>query len=247
MMGIYVILNKRKLYKGRDDRMKQKGWLRWVGLFVVVLLVTGATYVLYTHWMGPNENELDREQLTEEEYARALELIDIIKEEDPFGHRQNVTRRINPQETTGLVFDDAKKLTKGNLVEAMHLMTHQKILATEKAGAIPMTHDNLKAVRDYLELLHDKNKIKQEDYLQLGRIIERWEQAIFDEIDQEQDVLLEEMYAVIGFSDGLATRAEEELFILNNFGAEYVYTMDLEPMPEKEREQQEDENEETEQ
>jgi hypothetical protein len=40
----------------------------------------------------------------------------------------------------------------------MHLMTHQKILATEKAGAISMTHDNLKEVRDYLELLRDKNK-----------------------------------------------------------------------------------------
>ncbi|WP_214734448.1 DUF6241 domain-containing protein [Exiguobacterium sp. s154] len=127
----------------------------------------------------------------------------------------------------------------------MHLMTHQKILAKEKAGAIPMTHDNLKEVRDYLELLRDKNKIKNDDYLQLGGIIERWEQAIFDEIDKEQDVLLEEMYAAIGFSNGLATRAEEELFILNNFGGEYVYTLDLEPMPEEE-EQKEDVNTNTE-
>ncbi|WP_214875235.1 DUF6241 domain-containing protein [Exiguobacterium sp. CH10] len=223
--------------------MKWKKWFPWMGLVLVIVIV--ATYAFYQYWMGPNQSELDRDNLTEEEYERALELIDIIKEEDPLGQRQNVTRRINPQETTGLVFDDEKKLNKGNLVEAMHLMTHQKILATEKAGAIPMTHDNLKEVRDYLELLRDKNKIKSEDYLQLGRIIERWEQAIFDEIDKEQDVLLEEMYAVIGFSNGLATRAEEELFILNNFGEEYVYTMDLEPMPEEE-EQKEDVNTETE-
>lgn len=223
--------------------MKWKKWFPWMGLVLVIVIV--ATYAFYQYWMGPNQSELDRDNLTEEEYERALELIDIIKEEDPLGRRQNVTRRINPQETTGLVFDEPKKLNKGNLVEAMHLMTHQKILATEKAGAIPMTHDNLKEVRDYLELLRDKNKIKSEDYLQLGRIIERWEQAIFDEIDKEQDVLLEEMYAVIGFSNGLATRAEEELFILNNFGEEYVYTMDLEPMPEEE-EQKEDVNTETE-
>ncbi len=203
-----------------------------------------AAYAFYTYCSGPNPNELDREQMTEEDYTRALELIDIIKEEDPLGRRQNVTRRINPQETTGLIFDDPKKLNKGNLVDAMHLMTHQKILATEKAGAIPMTHDNLKEVRDYLELLRDQNKIKNDDYRQLGGIIERWEQAIFDEIDKEQDVLLEEMYAAIGFSDGLATRAEEELFILNNFGEEYVYTMDLESMPEEE--QQEDANTKTE-
>ncbi|WP_214696048.1 DUF6241 domain-containing protein [Exiguobacterium sp. s160] len=223
--------------------MKWKKWFPWMGLVLVIVIV--ATYAFYQYWMGPNQSELDRENLTEEEYERALELIDIIKEEDPLGRRQNVTRRIDPQETTGLVFDDEKKLNKGNLVDAMHLMTHQKILATEKAGAIPMTHDNLKEVRDYLELLRDKNKIKSEDYLQLGRIIERWEQAIFDEIDKEQDVLLEEMYAVIGFSNGLATRAEEELFILNNFGEEYVYTMDLKPMPEEE-EQKEDVNTETE-
>lgn len=223
--------------------MKWKKWFPWIGLVLVVTVV--ATYAFYQYWMGPNQSELDRDNLTEEEYERALELIDIIKEEDPLGRRQNVTRRIDPQETTGLVFDDEKKLNKGNLVDAMHLMTHQKILATEKAGAIPMTHDNLKEVRDYLELLRDKNKIKSEDYRQLGQIIERWEQAIFDEIDKEQDLLLEEMYAVIGFSNGLATRAEEELFILNNFGEEYVYTMDLEPMPEEE-EQKEDVNMETE-
>ena len=214
-----------------------------MGLVLVIVVI--AAYAFYQYWMGPNQSELDRDNLTEEEYERALELIDIIREEDPLGQRQNVTRRIDPQETTGLVFDDEKKLNKGNLVDAMHLMTHQKILATEKAGAVPMTHDNLKEVRDYLELLRDKNKIKSEDYLQLGRIIERWEQAIFDEIDKEQDLLLEEMYAVIGFSNGLATRAEEELFILNNFGEEYVYTMDLEPMPEEE-EQKEDVNMETE-
>ncbi|WP_337874681.1 DUF6241 domain-containing protein [Exiguobacterium sp.] len=223
--------------------MKWKKWFPWMGLVLVIVVI--ATYAFYQYWMGPNQSELDRDNLTEEEYERALELIDIIKEEDPLGRRQNVTRRIDPQETTGLVFDDEKKINKGNLVDAMHLMTHQKILATEKAGAIPMTHDNLKEVRDYLELLRDKNKIKSEDYLQLGRIIERWEQAIFDEIDKEQDVLLEEMYAVIGFSNGLATRAEEELFILNNFGEEYVYTMDLEPIPEEE-EQKEDVNTETE-
>ncbi|WP_214785352.1 DUF6241 domain-containing protein [Exiguobacterium sp. s183] len=223
--------------------MKWKKWFPWMGLVLVIVII--ATYAFYQYWMGPNQSELDRDNLTEEEYERALELIDIIKEEDPLGQRQNVTRRIDPQETTGLVFDDEKKLNKGNLVDAMHLMTHQKILATEKAGAIPMTHDNLKEVRDYLELLRDKNKIKSEDYRQLGQIIERWEQAIFDEIDKEQDLLLEEMYAVIGFSNGLATRAEEELFILNNFGEEYVYTMDLEPMPEEE-EQKEDVNMETE-
>ncbi|MGE6492008.1 DUF6241 domain-containing protein [Exiguobacterium sp. NPDC077395] len=223
--------------------MKWKKWFPWMGLVLVIVII--ATYAFYQYWMGPNQSELDRDNLTEEEYERALELIDIIKEEDPLGRRQNVTRRINPQETTGLVFDEPKKLNKGNLVEAMHLMTHQKILATEKAGAIPMTHDNLKEVRDYLELLRDKNKIKSEDYRQLGQIIERWEQAIFVEIDKEQDLLLEEMYAVIGFSNGLATRAEEELFIINNFGAEYVYTMDLEPMP-KEEDKQEDVNTETE-
>lgn len=223
--------------------MKWRKWFPWMGLVLVVIVV--ATYAFYQYWMGPNQSELDRDNLTEEEYERALELIDMIKEEDPLGRRQNVTRRINPQETTGLIFDDEKKLNKGNLVDVMHLMTDQKILATEKAGAIPMTHDNLKEVRDYLELLRDKNKIKSEDYLQLGRIIERWEQAIFDEIDKEQDLLLEEMYAVIGFSNGLATRAEEELFILNNFGEEYVYTMDLEPMPEEE-EQKEGMNTETE-
>ena len=57
--------------------MKWKKWFPWIGLVLVVIVV--ATYAFYQYWMGPNQSELDRDNLTEEEYERALELIDIIK------------------------------------------------------------------------------------------------------------------------------------------------------------------------
>ncbi|WP_214700566.1 MULTISPECIES: hypothetical protein [unclassified Exiguobacterium] len=115
--------------------MKWRKWFPWMGLVLVVIVV--ATYAFYQYWMGPNPAELDREQLTEEEYTRALELIDTIKEEDPFGRRQNVTRRINPQETTGLDFDDPKKIEQRESRRSNASDDPSKNIGDRKSGCNP--------------------------------------------------------------------------------------------------------------
>ena len=63
-------------------------------------------------------------------------------------------------------------------------------------------------------------------YAELNVILENWSQGDFSKTDTEQDRLLHFLQANRGFSNGLATKNEEELFILNNFGPEYLNTLD---------------------
>lgn len=207
---------------------KKKTWVLVILTTLSVALFASVSFYILKGITGSTKGYTVNEELVGEELTRAEELQKYLKKNPP--GRPNEVGKVRPRLDTGLVFDDREKLNARNLSRAMHLMTHQKISAEAKDGAIPMTHENIRELREYLELARKKNKMDLNDYLKLGNIIERWENADFSEIDKEQDYLLDEMDAKIGYSNGLATPEEEELFILNNFGEDYVYTINLEPM-----------------
>nr|WP_285800956.1 DUF6241 domain-containing protein [Exiguobacterium sp. s149] len=104
-------------------------------------------------------------------------------------------------------------------------MTHQKISARSKWVAIPMTPQNIQQSAEYLELLKTKFKINDRMYAELKTMLDHWSQGDFTLDDKEQDRLLDFLQASRGFSNGLATKNEEDLFILNNFGPEYLNTL----------------------
>jgi len=207
--------------------IKKKRW--FILLFTIVtvtILISSVVYFFYG-FSSSSSYSID-EELEGDELDRAKELKRFLEANPP--GRPNAVHKINPKLETGLVFDDLEKLNKSNLVRVMHEMTHQKISADKKYGAILMSHENIREVRAYLELARKKNKLNLNDYTKLGKIIEQWEQADFSNIDKDQDYILDGMGAKIGYSNGLATPEEEELFILNNFGEKYVYTINLKPM-----------------
>nr|WP_300997445.1 DUF6241 domain-containing protein [Exiguobacterium sp.] len=108
-------------------------------------------------------------------------------------------------------------------------MTHQKISARSKWGAIPMTEENIAASSEYLTLLKTHNKVGPNVYEELRTMLDNWASGDFSTADQEQDRLLRLLNANRGFSNGLATAAEEELYVLNNFGPDYLHTLTIVP------------------
>lgn len=186
--------------------------------FIILLPILVVGYTFYTNMSQGVQNEA-----LEDKYAdRVRELQIEVSKGDPFNRRGNATDRTRVEL---LARYDLDNLSRTTLVKNMHLMTHQKISARSKWGAIPMSEENITASAEYLTLLERNNQIGPNVYKELRAMLDNWARDDFSQADVEQDRLLRLLNANRGFSNGLATPLEEELYILNNFGSDYLDTL----------------------
>lgn len=101
--------------------------------------------------------------------------------------------------------------TEGEVIEIMHKMTHQKVKAEDKWGAIPMSEDTVSQV---LEFLDKSNFATKKD---LKEIVEKWKNGNFQSVDQDHNYFWQRQGGTVGRAYGIMTSAEEEEFIKNNF------------------------------
>ncbi|PLS08005.1 DUF6241 domain-containing protein [Neobacillus cucumis] len=97
------------------------------------------------------------------------------------------------------------------VVEVMHKMTHQKVKASEKWGAIPLTEDTINQVYTIVSKSSFVHKI------QLLEILDKWKKGDFDQIDHDHNYFWELEDGTIGKAYGVLSKEEEEKFIKNNF------------------------------
>ncbi|HDR7737953.1 TPA: PRK06770 family protein [Bacillus thuringiensis] len=100
------------------------------------------------------------------------------------------------------------------VVRAMHHMTHQKIVATQKWGTIPMSKKNAEKVRD---ILKNSNFEKKEELL---AIAERWVNRDFSKIVEDHNYFWDTQEGNIGKATGVMDPVAEQSYVLNNFGEE---------------------------
>ena len=93
----------------------------------------------------------------------------------------------------------------------MHQMTHQKVKADDKWGAIPMTQENIDAVH---KALIDSQFTYKKDLL---HIIEKWQNNDFSAADEDHNFFWELQGGNVGKAYGLLSPEEEQEFIQNNF------------------------------
>lgn len=188
-------------------------------VFILLIPVFWISYTFYKNLSQGVKNEnLD------DKYAKRVKELQIeVSKEDPLDRRGNSTAKTRVELEVSF---NEEKPSRTELIKSMHLMTHQKISARSKWGAIPMTPLNIQQSAEYLNLLKSKFKIEDDIYAELNIMLENWSQGDFSKADTEQDRLLHFLQANRGFSNGLATENEEELFILNNFGPDYLHTLD---------------------
>lgn len=101
--------------------------------------------------------------------------------------------------------------TEQQALAYMHKMTHQKVRAEEKWGAIPMDDTNIAAVKAAVTA----NNWKHKDTLL--QIIARWEAGDFSEAHHDHNAIWKMQNGSIGIAYGLLTVEEEEQFKQNNF------------------------------
>jgi hypothetical protein len=101
------------------------------------------------------------------------------------------------------------------VMEVMHKMTHQKVRAERKHGAIPMVEDTINQVYNIVSNSEFDNKVK------MLEIADKWKNGWFDTIDYDHNFFWKHQEGEVGKAYGVMTSAEEKEFIKNNF-PEYV-------------------------
>lgn len=104
--------------------------------------------------------------------------------------------------------------SQDDVLSVMHMMTHQKIIANDKWGAILMTPENIVTVHEIIELNNypDKNV--------LLKITKRWKTGDFGSVDHDHNRIWRLQGGTIGKAQGIMTDEEERWFIIHNFGDE---------------------------
>lgn len=102
-------------------------------------------------------------------------------------------------------------MDEGEVLAAMNQMTHQKIKASEKWGAVEMTSGN---IQELMILVSDRDFTYKMEILSL---LEKWSEGNFKGIDSDHNQILDMQGGTIGAATGVMSKAEEKEFIENAF------------------------------
>ncbi|MEK5205291.1 PRK06770 family protein [Bacillus sp. FSL R10-2789] len=186
--------------------MKKK-ILVWVGSILgFVALTTAVTFGM----LELGDNPVDKKASAE---IDTNEYKTVPKEREPYSSTIATVEGSNAQ------LHITKDSQEYEVIKAMHSMSHQKVVAEQKWGAIPMTKLHAEAVVDIL------NNTNFEKKAELLAIAERWANGDFSKIVEDHNYFWTEQEGNIGKATGALSATEEQTFILNNFGEKVAQEM----------------------
>ncbi|MCW1929108.1 DUF6241 domain-containing protein [Bhargavaea beijingensis] len=160
-------------------------------LIVALALLIAAGLLVYQTRFAYSKPE---EVLTQDEFVETFEETGALEE-------------IDRLDRTGINSHSPEE----KILEVMHQMTHQKIVADEKWGAIPMTTRNIEQIDS---IVSNSKKIRSPEVRnQLVQIITKWERGDFSEADKDHNYIWKLQKGTLGKARGLLSKEEELLFI----------------------------------
>lgn len=138
---------------------------------------------------------------SQEEDDASAEIQETAEEEFEFGKNADIPPGIS---------------SEAMVIDFMHKMTHQKVVAQDKYGFIKMSPGNIWAIKESLVAFGDEFASKET----LLSIINRWEAGDFSQVDQDHNLLWElgnGREDKIGRATGIATAEEEQAFMDHYF------------------------------
>jgi len=145
-----------------------------------------------------------------QEKVEAKAVQDTVSKEQKKVDKQQTAKIGGVQYDIGI--DDSS--SQDAVIEVMHKMTHQKVKAKEKWGAIPMIPDTINQVYNIVE----NSEFEQKD--DLLAILLKWKKGTFSKIDDDHNYFWTYQGGTVGKAYGIMSKSEEEAFILNNFKEE---------------------------
>ncbi|MEC0017437.1 PRK06770 family protein [Bacillus anthracis] len=181
--------------------------LTWLGIIAAMgVLAVAVTFGMLELADNPADKQASAD-IDTSEYKT------VPKEEEPYSSTIATVEGSNAQ------LHITKESQQYEVIKAMHSMTHQKVVAEQKWGAIPMTKLHAEAVVDIL------NNTNFEKKAELLAIAERWANGDFSKIVEDHNYFWSEQEGNIGKATGTMNSTDEEFFVLNNFGDEVAKKM----------------------
>jgi hypothetical protein len=107
-------------------------------------------------------------------------------------------------------------MSENSVQQAIHNMSHQKVLANKKWGALPLTPERVKRLLQVVEA--NKEKYGNADlYL---NILRSWDKGNFDHVVNNHNAIWSLQGGTVGKANGIASPEEEMEFIQENFDVE---------------------------
>lgn len=173
-------------------------------LIIIGIILTVLIGVKYGGFKLTN-NEAESGKKQEKVEAKAVQ--DTVNKEKKKVDKQQTAKIGGVQYDIGI--DESS--SQDEVIEVMHKMTHQKVKAKEKWGAIPMIPNTINQVINIVE----NSVFEQKD--DLLAILDKWKKGIFSEIDDDHNYFWTYQGGTIGKAYGIMSKSEEEAFIQNNF------------------------------
>ena len=104
-------------------------------------------------------------------------------------------------------------MTEAEVMETIHKMSHQKVKADKKWGAIPLTHAR---VNQLLKVVH-KNENHYENSSVYKEILERWAKGDFSTVDDDHNRIWNLQGGTVGKAVGILSVEDEKAFIEDHF------------------------------
>lgn len=119
------------------------------------------------------------------------------------------------------VHEQTKKVERGfpfsmsenDVQQAIHNMSHQKVLADKKWGALPLTPERVKRLLQVVEA----NKKEYENADVYLTILKSWDKGNFDYVVMNHNAIWELQGGTVGKANGKASPEEEMEFIQENY------------------------------
>ncbi len=172
-----------KVVQSEKRKKKRSKWVNYSIGVVVLLAIMGGSLVIYKHFIIKANND---------SFVTETKEGEILDE-------------------TGKESIDYSFWNEDRTVSTMHKMTHQKVYASDKWGAVEMTNDRVNRLYEIVKNSSFTNK----DIL-LG-ILGKWKAGDFSMVDKDHNYFWKYQDGNVGEATGIMTAEDEQSFIESTF------------------------------
>jgi hypothetical protein len=187
---MYKIQQKRMPSRRTWETMKTK---TKITITLSGFVLAGGLFAGYNIYKAVTKPEVVVKQVVDQRGEKEIEVID--------------------SKSTNLEKEFPDDMTEEQVIEAIHKMSHQKVVADEKWGAIPLTQDRVKRLIKVIKAHQYENN------LIFLSILERWEKGDFSQAYEDHNKMWNLLDGTRGKAVNNASPEEERKFIQEHFNA----------------------------